>query len=283
MAGLKSRKSPNPSSFCPTPMPRKKKKKNNFSRLALILLLFTAALLGYVYRNPIYYLLNYYDNRETNFTLYPGFGIPLPENYEIHGIDVSRYQSRINWPLVKQMDVADVKIGFAFIKATEGAGLTDKTFYRNWIKSKKSGIVRGAYHFFIAAQSGRAQAKNFIKQVHLEPGDLPPVLDVENLNGYSSKAMQDGVAEFLKTVEAHYHVKPIIYSNANFYTTHLQERFSEYPLWVAHYFEPSQPRVDADWHFWQHSDLGSVNGISGKVDFNVYSGDSSSFKRLLIR
>jgi lysozyme len=56
-------------------------------------------------------------DQEVTFRMYPGFGIELPEDYAIHGIDVSRYQSNVNWGMVKEMRSSDVKLGFAFIKA----------------------------------------------------------------------------------------------------------------------------------------------------------------------
>src|SRR5436190_12887377 len=85
---------------------------------------------------------------KAKFTMYPGFGIELPAAYQIHGIDVSNFQQTIYWPSVNTMQVKDVKIGFVFIKATEGLGNADKQFKRNWQKAKEQNIPRGAYHFF---------------------------------------------------------------------------------------------------------------------------------------
>ncbi len=221
-------------------------------------------------------------DQETEFSMYPGFGIELPEDFAIHGIDVSRYQKTINWPLLKKMKSRDVHIKFAFIKATEGGDFKDKQFERNWRKSREAGVVRGAYHFFRANTDAAAQARNFIKQVSLLPGDLPPVLDVESLYNTPVNEMQDGVALWLHLVEQHYNVKPLIYTNATFYNNYLHPRFADYPLWVAHYKERKSPRVQRDWLFWQHSESGRVNGINHFVDFNVFNGDSTAFSALLV-
>ena len=83
------------------------------------------------------------------FVRYPEFGIPIPAEYEIHGIDVSRYQQTISWDMVKEMDVHGIKLRFAFLKATEGIGNVDPYFNRNWKRAKEAGIIRGAYHFFL--------------------------------------------------------------------------------------------------------------------------------------
>jgi len=221
-------------------------------------------------------------DREATFRMYPGFGIELPEDYAIHGIDVSRYQSSVNWGMVKEMKSREVKLGFAFIKATEGRNLSDKQFTRNWRKSRQSGVVRGAYHFFRARTDAAAQARLFIKNVTLLPGDLPPVLDVESLDNMTAAEMQDGVALWLHLVEQHYKVKPIIYSNAVFYNNYLHPRFADYSLWVAHYKERKRPRTSRKWTFWQHSESGRVNGINHHVDFNVFNGDSTAFRALLV-
>ncbi len=76
---------------------------------------------------------------EARFVRYDGFGIDIPEAYDIHGIDVSWYQNFIDWPSVKKMKVQDVQVGFAFIKATEGLGNVDKQFRRNWKKAREAG------------------------------------------------------------------------------------------------------------------------------------------------
>ena len=88
--------------------------------------------------------------------------------------------------------------------------------------------------------------------------------------------------KWLDTVEAYYGIKPIIYTNADFYRQHLLGHFDNYPLWVAHYLQPNKPRISRDWSFWQHSEKGRVNGISSRVDFNVFNGDSTEFRSLLV-
>jgi lysozyme len=171
--------------------------------------------------------------RKVKFTRYPEFGIVIPETYSIHGIDVSKYQSMIAWEEVQAMQVRAVKLGFTYIKATEGIGNTDPQFRRNWRKAKEAGMFRGAYHFFIASKDGKLQAENFIDKVDLEPGDLPPVLDVEQLNGTNTLALQKEAKRWLDTVEDYYGVRPVIYTNVEFYKRHLGADFDKYPLWVA--------------------------------------------------
>lgn len=252
----------------------KKKGNKHFKWASLIFsLLAIAAIFG---------SYQWWKSRKSRFVRYPAFGISIPEEYPIHGIDVSKYQETIAWDLVKDMQVRNVKLGFAFIKATEGIENTDPQFRRNWKRSKQAGIIRGAYHFFLTTKDGRLQAENFINTVDLETGDLPPVVDIEQTYGVSSIVFKKELKEWLDIVETHYKVKPIIYTNVDFYSRHLGKDFNNYPLWAAHYFQYDAPRIERSWAFWQHSEEGRVNGILSKVDFNVFNGDSLQFKNLLL-
>ncbi|HYM95604.1 MAG TPA: GH25 family lysozyme [Chitinophagaceae bacterium] len=267
--------------FCTTlkdnaTMPSRKKMKIFRRRILFIILaVFAAAGIWMIWQMERY-------NR-ARFVRYPEFGIAIPESYSIHGIDVSKYQDMIAWEEVQSMKVRNVGLGFAFIKATEGIGNVDPQFIRNWKKAKQTGMTRGAYHFFIASKDGKMQAENFIGQVNLQPGDLPPVLDVEQANGSSTATLRNEIKKWLQTIEDYYHVKPIIYTNVQFYNLRLGNEFDQYPLWVAHYYQQQQPRINRNWTFWQHSDEGRVNGILSKVDFNVFNGDSLEFKNMLVQ
>ena len=228
-----------------------------------------------------YYIVNYFTQSSDIF--YPDFQIAIPDGYQIHGIDVSKYQSIINWKEVKDMNAQGIKIGFAFIKATEGVGNVDNQFRRNWLKAEEQNICKGAYHFFIAGKNGRRQAANFIEIVNLKKGDLPPVLDIEKAYGVSATEIKKEITDWLGVVEKYYSVKPVIYTNIDFYSKYLQDNFGDYPVWIAHYLQPVKPRIDHKWAFWQHSESGRVNGIKAPVDFNVFSGDSTDFKNFLIQ
>ncbi|MFT3703640.1 MAG: GH25 family lysozyme [Agriterribacter sp.] len=257
-------------------MARKKKKILGWKALLIMtcmMLLSAAAIYGYAK----------WREYRVHFVRYTAFGIDIPVSYEIHGIDVSHHQDVIDWGEVKSMNVGEMHLSFAFIKATEGLINVDQLFKRNWYKAREEGMTRGAYHFFIPTKSGKKQADNFIAQVTLEPGDLPPVLDIEQLYGVKPKDLRIRVKEWLDVIEEYYKVRPIIYTNVDFYDHYLGSDFDDYPLWVAHYLQPQNPRIERVWTFWQHSETGRVNGIMSKVDFNVFKGDSLAFAKLLIQ
>ncbi|MFY0253074.1 glycoside hydrolase family 25 protein [Chitinophaga sp. 30R24] len=222
------------------------------------------------------------EERKITFVKYEEFGIEMPVNYKIHGIDVSKFQKDINWQAVKQMQVDDIRIVFAFIKATEGITRQDALFQQNWDQAGKAGLIRGAYHFFYATRDPLKQAINFHNVVELQSGDLPPVLDIETSNGQPPAVIRSTARIWLEEMEKVYKVKPIIYTNIHFYETYLGDEFDRYPLWVAHYYQKERPRSDRSWLFWQHSDLGRVNGIRTTVDFDVFRGDSVALAKLCI-
>ena len=255
---------------------KRKKKKNTGWRILLALLIMAATVMaafaGY----------DWWLEANPHFVHYRQFGIDLPTRYPIHGIDVSKYQQVIDWESVKEMNVNQVQIRFVFIKATEGLENEDVLFQRNWKMAKKAGLARGAYHYFLATKSGRDQAANFISSVTLEPGDLPPVLDIEQSYGVSADKLRERVKDWMETIESNYGAPPIIYTNVEFYKKFLGDYFDKYPLWVAHYLQSERPRIYRDWNFWQHNEGGRVDGIVTSVDFDVFNGDSTEFSRLLV-
>ncbi len=202
---------------------------------------------------------------------------PLLAGYSVHGIDVSAYQGRIDWPTV-----ARNRVRFAFIKASEGGTLRDPRFARNWREARAAGVLCGAYHYFQPNRDGQTQANLFARTVPLAPGDLPPVLDVEAANFHDVAVLRREVARWLRLIEAHYGVRPILYSNHSFYQRHLAGHFDDYPLWLAHYEveRPTLPR--SKWIIWQHSDEAYVPGIRGVVDFNVFQGNFEALQALRV-
>ncbi|MEZ2334848.1 glycoside hydrolase family 25 protein [Mucilaginibacter sp. RCC_168] len=220
---------------------------------------------------------------DTRYRTYKSFNVRIPAGFTVHGIDVSSYQGKINWQKVKAMNDDDVHITFAFIKATEGVLSVDPYFQRNWREAPKAGIICGAYHYFLPQKSGIWQARFFLQTVKMEKGDLPMVVDVEQLYRTPPTKMREQLMSFVNQIENKTGVKPIIYTNISFYQDYLQGYFDDYTLWIAHYYQPVLNISNkTNWQFWQHSDKARINGINQKVDFNIFRGDSTAFRKLLI-
>src|SRR5512133_2117777 len=102
----------------------------------------------------------------------------------LRGIDVASWEPNINWEKVCAQGIR-----FAFIKASQ-ADFTDPKFDSHWAGSKQAGVLRGAYHFLDPRVDSRVQAETFLSKVKLEAGDLPPVLDLEELKPKTPPAAQ---------------------------------------------------------------------------------------------
>ncbi len=214
----------------------------------------------------------------------PQFGARVPKGEWQYGIDISHHNGgRIVWDSLYVMTDArrrtvknpykakDIKpVSFVFIKATEGISLVDKDFRKNWKNAGRSGLKRGAYHFFRSSKPGAEQARLFIKTVgDLRFKDLPPVLDIEKIHKGGSKARLNKEAlVWLRTIENHYGKKPIVYTGASFAKDYLsKEILDNYPVWIAHY-EKEKPSYDG-WTWWQFTDKAVVKGVDGHVDLSV--------------
>lgn len=264
-------------------MPQPVRSRGDRRKLAAILVVIT--IIWAIFDPTFWYKIVSIFDYPIHYKEYREFGIRIPTGFKVHGIDVSRWQRRVDWNRVRKMRVNNIKVTFAFIKATEGTWQKDLEFDYNWESARKAGIIRGAYHFFHPNVSPKMQAMNFGKVVTLRAGDLPPVVDIEDEDRMSKAQIQRYTKEFLRILEVRYGVKPILYTNRDFYKNYFANNpdFEGYIYWIAHYnvTELSMPD-DNRWHFWQHSDRGNVNGINETVDFNVFNGDSLSLRRLCL-
>jgi len=212
------------------------------------------------------------------------YGLELPTNYQIHGIDISRHNGIIDWQKINDERTENNLIKFVFIKATEGGDLLDVNFETNWKKAKEHGFIRGAYHFYVSYTDPKLQALNFIINARHEKGDFVPILDFEN-NGRTEKERRElskNVKIWLDTVEKYLEVKPIIYTNKPIFKEYIKGKLDEYPIWVADYYSENLNNFDCkNLILWQHSDKGKVPGIKKNVDFNVFLGTPHKFQKFI--
>ncbi len=187
--------------------------------------------------------------------------------YEVRGLDVSHHQGKIDWNRVKKQQ----DFRYVYIKATEGNDFVDDQFSTNWYGARKVGLFTGAYHFFSMGSPASEQATNFIRTVPKEKRTLPPVIDVEIPLQHNQLQVRSALLELVKTLEGHYHKKPILYVTYNTYLTYIKGHFSSSDIWIRDiYFYPDLE--GRDWFMWQYSNRGRVDGIDTYVDINAYRG-----------
>ncbi len=206
------------------------------------------------------------------------------------GIDISHWNSVSDWDRV-----AD-SYGFAIMKATEGTYYTDDTFGDSSAGALAAGMTRGAYHFAIPDDSsGAEQAAFFVDNGGGWTADgvtLPGTLDIEwNPNGpddcydLSRSEMSAWVQDFM---DAYFDLTgrdAIIYTSATWWDMCVDSAdFSANPLWVAHYGvdAPDLPVGWSSYTIWQTTGYGSVDGVDGDVDVDLFGGPPSALENLAL-
>jgi len=198
----------------------------------------------------------------------------------VPGVDVSKWQGSINWPAV-----AGDGQKFAFIRVSDGLGYIHAYYETNWQHAQDAGLIVGAYQYFRPGRDATEQANILLDRMGpLQADDLPPVLDVETMDGYSSTHVRTRIREWIERVESVTGLRPIIYTGYYFWRDEVgaSAEWNDHPLWLAQYGRtcPTIPDQWSSWAFWQTSETGRVSGVSGGVDTNLFNGDSAALMAL---
>ena len=271
----------------------KNRKKHWLLRREILLFILAVALLGtgFYLKEKIHFYYAMYFNKFEHKKL---------SNYEFEekrinriigdyadktfGIDMSHYQRKedIEWDSLS-IGNRSIPIKFVVLRGTMGNKSTDKHVDEFWKLAKKHNLIRGAYHFYRADEDPVMQANNFLANVKLESGDLPPILDIEKIpRRKSNEKLIEDLKIWCRIVEETYGEKPIIYTYYHYYKDFLKGHFDDYPLWLANYNDVPQPAPNDDWDFWQFTENGIVYGINAKVDVDIYNGSLWSLKRMTL-
>jgi lysozyme len=214
----------------------------------------------------------------------PHDGVRRAWGLPIQGLDVARYQGRIDFDAARAAGVH-----FVYIKATEGSDYIDPNFADNWQRARASGMARGAYHFMTWCSLASEQAKWFVKMVPSDPDALPPVLDLEWNHQSSCKAkfsredILEKVRVMLDAMERHTGKVPIIYTDMSFHRDILEGAHFDSPFWLrSTAAEPHMRYSGRDWLFWQWTQTGTMAGIHTEVDRNAFYGDENDWVRFLL-
>ncbi len=192
------------------------------------------------------------------------------------GIDVSRYQDKIDWE-----EVAEDEVDYAFIRLgirgyTEGEILEDETFETNISGALKNDIDVGVYFFTQAMSEEEAEeeAEFVIESIAPYKVTYPVVIDVEAVTSTNARGNDLTSAERTKYCitfcekikEAGY--TPMIYGNLKTFMLLLDiEELEEYDKWFAYYDDMYY--FPYDFKIWQYTNKGKVSGIKGDVDLNI--------------
>lgn len=211
------------------------------------------------------------------------FGDRGPASFPVHGIDAARFQGAMNWPQIGRQGLK-----FAWIKATEGGDLLDPQFQLHWAEAKRAGIPIGAYHFYYFCTDPETQAAWFIRNVPRVRGGMPPVLDLE-WNPYSPtctlrpspREVRKVAKHFMQIVERHYRTKVVVYTTPEFWVQNDVARLRR-EFWLRSTARHVEQRYGtSNWHFWQYTSTGVLEGVENKVDLNCFNGSRASWETWL--
>jgi lysozyme len=202
------------------------------------------------------------------------------------GIDVSHHNGEVDW-----FSVAHTEVRFAYAKATDGGTFVDPRFAGNWPGIRDAGLLRGAYHFGRPGSDPEAQAAQFASVVGpLSWGELPPVLDLEVMEGQSKQGVIDWSLAFISKAEALFGCPLIIYTGGlwrhELGAPDIQALATRL-LWTARYgpAEPVVPLPWRKWSIWQFTDGRSgdardIRGVSGPCDCDWFDGDITDLQSI---
>lgn len=205
------------------------------------------------------------------------------------GVDVYNGTGAINWSLVSAAGKE-----FSWVKATEGFTFDDAGFNTNMVNGQAAGVTMGAYHFARPDNNTALDEVSHFLDVagdYIGPCFLPPALDLENPNAvvvlqdlFTSTELTAWVNTWLVEVHAQTGVAPVVYTNSN-YANYLLNTIDTdlYKLWIADPDQdPTSPPTNLgiwnDWVVKQYDWFGSVPGILGNADLNVFNGDFDAFE-----
>lgn len=195
--------------------------------------------------------------------------------YPVMGIDVSAHNGSVNFEAARADGVE-----FVWIKASEGASFKDKNFRINHDKARKAGVKTGAYHFFRFDKDGVEQALNLLDAVGDRILDLGIAIDIEssgNPSGIDISTVKDRIATMVEYLNLR-GLAPTLYCNKKDYFGLLDDSFPGQSLWIC---ALSEDQIASDWTFWQFSHNGSVAGVKGNVDINVFGGSRKEWSEFI--
>ena len=194
------------------------------------------------------------------------------------GIDVSYYQSNIDWDKVKNAgyDFAIIRIGYRGY-GSSGVLKADTAFIKHIEGAQKAGIDVGVYFFAqaISEQEALEEANFVLEALKGYELQLPVVYDPELIRNEDARTNNVSGEQFTKNTIVFCNAikdagfEPMVYSNM-FWEAFLFDmtQLQDYPIWYADY--ETIPQTPYDFTMWQYSEKGIVDGIEGNVDLNIW-------------
>ena len=190
------------------------------------------------------------------------------------GIDVSKYQGKIDWAKVKQdgIDFAMIRVGYRGYG--NGKIVMDPYFEQNVKGARANGIHVGIYFYSVAKNEMEALEEanwtiNAIKEYNIT---YPVAFDLEDFNRYrlsgvSYTQLNKNAVVFLNRIQSAGYTPMQYGSKSTFGPIWNMNTLNKYKVWLAHYTDKTN--YSGKYNMWQYTSNGKVSGISGRVDLNI--------------
>jgi len=209
------------------------------------------------------------------------------------GIDVSRWQGKINWDIVANNPEP---VRFVGIRATISWGYTDGWFSFNWTEAKRVGIIRTAYHVLYPGSDTQRQMDNFFRSIGEDYGELPLVLDVELDHNKSPDHIQAAILRCAAIIQSRSGKPAMIYSRASWVDQFITANrtppgwLNDFDWWMANYLRtprehpgpPARPKglIPEKVLIHQTTNQGKPIGAqSNNMDYNRWMFDLSHLQK----
>ncbi|MFG2355599.1 lysozyme [Streptomyces sp. NPDC048521] len=196
------------------------------------------------------------------------------------GHDVSSHQKRIDWPATRARGAR-----FVYVKATESTHYRNPRFSQQYGGARRSGLIRGAYHFALPDESsGARQAAYFVRHGgdwRADGWTLPPALDIEynpydrqhKCYGLGKKRMIRWIRSFSNEIKRKTGRRPVIYTTTHWWklcTGNSRAFSSSHALWIARHGTSRPGRLPGGWRYWTFWQYGTKGRLPG--DQNLFNG-----------
>ncbi len=195
------------------------------------------------------------------------------------GIDVSKYNKDIDWERVRASGIEFAIIRAGYRGSSTGVLVEDPCFRQNLAGAKAAGVKTGVYFFTqaISTDEAREEAEAVASLVNAADLSLPVFLDVEssaNSNGGRADPLdpvtRTGIVKAFCEECENLGYKAGVYANKTWMTNKLiMSELAPYTKWLAQY-RASGPTYDGEYSIWQYTSSGTVDGITGRVDLDIY-------------
>lgn len=192
------------------------------------------------------------------------------------GIDVSKFQGKINWKKVANDDIDFAYMRLGYRGYGSGKIVLDETFEYNIEKATAAGLDVGVYFFTeaLSEEEGIEEAEFVLENLEDYKIDLPIVIDVEESASSDSRTKDltkedrtKAVIAFCERIKEAGH-EVMIYGNTKSFMIMLDNtQLEDYDKWFAYYKYPL--RFPYKMKMWQYTSSGEVDGIEGGTDINI--------------